>query len=268
LYYFNARWYDPTLGRFITEDPVKDGINWHVYVANNPLRYTDPTGLRLTDEDQEEQNKSDEKEREKEDRKDNLEKIAEDNDISTKWIRYDLQITIYRDINSYKSAWDDSYAGLDSAKVENLETGTSTMMYGGQTVSNSDKVELSPNGVFDTLVEDNLMLGRYERTDSKKFDPGQRLAVIGGKTYAGGVTNISGKVVPGGGDEGVFMHVLRLAGEFGEPSFNVKPDSAGCPGFPEADYNRGAQYLQNNNLERGQYVPIIIRLIGELHGGL
>ena len=45
LYYFNARWYDPGLGRFITEDPIKDGINWHVYVANNPMTMIDPTGL-------------------------------------------------------------------------------------------------------------------------------------------------------------------------------------------------------------------------------
>ena len=45
LYYFNARWYDPQLGRFITEDPIKDGVNWYAYVANNPLIYTDPTGL-------------------------------------------------------------------------------------------------------------------------------------------------------------------------------------------------------------------------------
>ena len=32
LYYFNARWYDPQLGRFITEDPIKDGVNWIVLV--------------------------------------------------------------------------------------------------------------------------------------------------------------------------------------------------------------------------------------------
>jgi len=44
-YYSNARWYDPTLGRFLTEDPVRDGINWFAYVNNNPLAYTDPTGL-------------------------------------------------------------------------------------------------------------------------------------------------------------------------------------------------------------------------------
>ena len=45
LYYYNARWYDPNLGRFITEDPVRDGSNWFVYVSNNPLKYVDPTGL-------------------------------------------------------------------------------------------------------------------------------------------------------------------------------------------------------------------------------
>ena len=45
LYYFNARYYDPTLGRFISEDPAKDGPNWYIYCNNNPLKYVDPTGL-------------------------------------------------------------------------------------------------------------------------------------------------------------------------------------------------------------------------------
>jgi RHS repeat-associated protein len=45
LYYFNARWYDPDLGRFISEDPIKDGANWYAYVGNRPLVSTDPTGL-------------------------------------------------------------------------------------------------------------------------------------------------------------------------------------------------------------------------------
>lgn len=45
LYYSNARWYDPTTGRFITEDPARDGDNWFAYCSNNPLRYVDPTGL-------------------------------------------------------------------------------------------------------------------------------------------------------------------------------------------------------------------------------
>ena len=50
LYYFNARWYDAGIGRFITEDPARDGGNWYAYVANNPLRYVDPTGFIHADQ--------------------------------------------------------------------------------------------------------------------------------------------------------------------------------------------------------------------------
>jgi RHS repeat-associated protein len=45
LYYFNARFYDATTGRFINVDPVQDGTNWYVYCLNNPLSMVDPTGL-------------------------------------------------------------------------------------------------------------------------------------------------------------------------------------------------------------------------------
>ena len=46
LFYSNARWYDPELGRFITSDPIRANLNWYAYCSNNPLRYTDPSGLR------------------------------------------------------------------------------------------------------------------------------------------------------------------------------------------------------------------------------
>jgi len=45
LYYFNARYYDATIGRFINVDPIQDGLNWYVYCNNNPLSFKDPTGL-------------------------------------------------------------------------------------------------------------------------------------------------------------------------------------------------------------------------------
>ena len=44
-YYYNARWYDPNLGRFTTEDPIRSGLIWYAYANNNPLRFVDPTGL-------------------------------------------------------------------------------------------------------------------------------------------------------------------------------------------------------------------------------
>jgi RHS repeat-associated protein len=45
LYYFGARFYDPEVGRFISVDPNKDGMNWYSYCGNNPVKYVDPTGM-------------------------------------------------------------------------------------------------------------------------------------------------------------------------------------------------------------------------------
>ena len=44
LSYFNARYYDSTLGRFTGSDPAKDGLNWYQYCNSNPIRYCDPSG--------------------------------------------------------------------------------------------------------------------------------------------------------------------------------------------------------------------------------
>jgi RHS repeat-associated protein len=49
LYYFNARWYDQEVGRFVSEDQVADpnNLNLYAYVANNPLTLTDSTGNNI-----------------------------------------------------------------------------------------------------------------------------------------------------------------------------------------------------------------------------
>jgi len=44
LYFYNARYYNPTLSRFTTADTVLDGLNRYTYCGNNPVRYTDPSG--------------------------------------------------------------------------------------------------------------------------------------------------------------------------------------------------------------------------------
>ena len=46
LIYFGQRYYDPTLGRWLTTDPAGfiDSINLYQYVLNNPYRYIDPNG--------------------------------------------------------------------------------------------------------------------------------------------------------------------------------------------------------------------------------
>jgi RHS repeat-associated protein len=46
LLYYRARFYDPQLGRFISEDPIglEGGISLFTYVENNPARKSDPSG--------------------------------------------------------------------------------------------------------------------------------------------------------------------------------------------------------------------------------
>ena len=44
LYYYNARWYDQGVGRFISEDSEMDDPNGYGYCFNNPVNNIDPTG--------------------------------------------------------------------------------------------------------------------------------------------------------------------------------------------------------------------------------
>ncbi len=52
LYDYGARFYDPAISRFTSIDPlVSDFPNWspYAYTFNNPIRYTDPTGMAPDD---------------------------------------------------------------------------------------------------------------------------------------------------------------------------------------------------------------------------
>ena len=48
LYFYNARYYDPALGRFISADTVVSGgvqgWNRYTYSSGNPVKYIDPSG--------------------------------------------------------------------------------------------------------------------------------------------------------------------------------------------------------------------------------
>ena len=51
LYFYRARYYDPEMGRFISEDPLglRGGdANLYRYVGNNSVGFKDPFGLRIT----------------------------------------------------------------------------------------------------------------------------------------------------------------------------------------------------------------------------
>ncbi len=44
LTYMRARYYEPTTGRFISEDPAEAGVNWYIYVKNRPVDQIDLDG--------------------------------------------------------------------------------------------------------------------------------------------------------------------------------------------------------------------------------
>ena len=50
LLYLRARYYDSSVGAFISEDPARDGLNWYVYCGGNPVNFVDTLGLfRIVD---------------------------------------------------------------------------------------------------------------------------------------------------------------------------------------------------------------------------
>jgi RHS repeat-associated protein len=51
LYFSRARYYDPAIGRFISEDPARlsgGSVNFYAYANANPISYSDPFGLQST----------------------------------------------------------------------------------------------------------------------------------------------------------------------------------------------------------------------------
>jgi len=126
LYYHGARYYEPTISRWMSADPagfalvspmgsdgkpkasysIIEAVNWYAYVSNNPVIYVDPTGMEEVVGT---------------DMKDNLL-------LGRNYEPVSANVTITRPTDGYGNEFD-STASLDSTTMENgqvLEVGAST----------------------------------------------------------------------------------------------------------------------------------------------
>src|SRR5882762_9234439 len=48
IYYYRARYFDPSSGRFLSQDPIRfgGGVNYYAYTRNNPVMFKDVLGYQ------------------------------------------------------------------------------------------------------------------------------------------------------------------------------------------------------------------------------
>jgi RHS repeat-associated protein len=144
LDYFGARYYGSSMGRFMSPDPAglsavklanPQTWNWYAYVQNNPLRYTDPTGMYTCADDHN--------------------KCATDRDKAFEAARQnDLQSKdkgVIAAAKAYGDPTKDNHVGVQFTDAKNGNTSLSVST-DGKTVTSQITVSI-PNGATGTALD-------------------------------------------------------------------------------------------------------------------
>ena len=190
LYYFNARWYDADLGRFTTEDPARDGVNWYIYVSNNPLRFVDPSGLRAVIGEHVETG----------------EVITED-----QYTAPETSVTILRSTSSYESKYGDlDSQGYDSIKLTSknvLGEESSIFVSGLQTVdilTDGSRAQGFEHPIYGKIEGNTIATGDFDLIyDDPKGDKlGPVILFANTRTIDGTSIGHDGNAIGGGENRG------------------------------------------------------------------
>ncbi|MBR5236912.1 MAG: RHS repeat-associated core domain-containing protein [Clostridia bacterium] len=159
LIYLRNRYYDASTGRFITEDPIRDGLNWYVYCGNNPVMFVDPWGLVVTAWD--ENNLS----------SDDLEKIKENDRLWNSGDEYQKQMATASSRQIREKYLKENQTILDNGYVEEtIQKNISSSIFQGEVVINSSI------GIQRIYTEDDIYV-RLCNVDIKSYTATPRTSI-------------------------------------------------------------------------------------------
>ena len=167
LYYYNARYYDPHLGSFITPDPAMDQFNHYAYCAGNPIKYTDPTGLTMNENpyDNTTNNNNDDKNEESEE----TTKTSLENDSQLSYVKE--QERRKAEILNPNKELDSSVKRYGNSKGAKMNFGTQDVVDTIKEFSEKYKKETGFDAfIGDLSLKDGVPSPRHRSADGKIYD--------------------------------------------------------------------------------------------------